>query len=133
MEEWEPVRRAGQEVKGIDPNYSGLVIVEVTLSPAPPPDWVALWSPYPPNSTYHVNYGPPKLHGSRATLRVPEDKVKTAVEALDGQIAAANAWYEQEVIPRIEAAEKRQRQEQADEQRRIDSARSQLDELDRPA
>lgn len=129
MAEWEPIRRTRQEVKGIDPTYSGLVVIEITLSPEPPPEWVALWSPYPPNSTFSISYAPPQVRGSRVTLRVPEDAVKAAVEALDAQIDEANNWYASQAVPRMRVEKERGRKEKEEEMRRLEAARRQLEEL----
>lgn len=130
MAEWEPIRRTSQEVKGIDPTYSGLVVIEITLTPEPPREWVALWGPYPPNSSFSISYAPPQVRGNRVTLRVPENEVKAAVEALDGQIRAANDWYESQVLPRLRQVEERSRNEKEEEKRRLEEARRQLEELE---
>lgn len=129
MAEWEPIRRTSQEVEGIDSTYSGLVVIQITLSPEPPREWVALWSPYPPNSSFSLSHAPPQVRGSRVTLRVPEDAVKAAVEALDAQIGAANDWYENQVLPRLRAEEEGRRKEKEEENRRLEAARRQLEEL----
>ena len=102
---WEPIRRSGQQAKGLDPKAQGLVVIEVNLAPIPPDDWIKLWNPTPPNAPASVSFGPPKISGSTAILRVPGAMVKTAVELVDKQIAAANEWYEREVLPRFQAAE----------------------------
>jgi PIN domain-containing protein len=129
MAEWEPILRTKQEVKGIDPTYSGLVVIEITLSPEPPREWMALWSPYPPNSTFSIAHAPPQVRGSQITLRIPENEVKAAVEALDTQISAANNWYQSQVLPRLKAQEEQGRKERDEEMRRLEAARRQLDEL----
>ena len=128
MEDWEPVRRTDQAVMGTDD--LGNVIVEVILSPTPPTGWESLWTPYPPNSSRSTAYGPPHVHGNKVTFHVPENKVKSAVEMLDGQIAAANDFYEEETLPRLQAAQDQRHREEEERQRKLDAAQRQLDELD---
>jgi hypothetical protein len=131
--DWQPIKRSGQQVKGTDPQHPGFVMLEVTLSANPPGDWIGLWKPLPPNAGRSASYGPPSVSGRMMTLVVPDGLVKDAIEMLDGQIAAANKWYEDQIIPRREAAQHRAQQDQEDERRRLEEAQRQLDELGPPS
>lgn len=54
--------------------------------------------------------------------------IKTAVEALDGRIAAANDYYETQVLPRLQAHEDASGGSRR-KNRRLEDARRQSDEL----
>jgi hypothetical protein len=127
---WEPIRRSGQQAKGLDPKHQGLMVIEVNLAPVPPADWIKLWNPTPPNAPRSVSHAQARVSGSTAILRVPDKDVMEAIELLDQQIAAANDWYENEVLPRFQEAERTMQDRQDEKQRRIDEVQRQLDELD---
>jgi len=69
---------------------------------------------------------PPTISGATVTLRPPDDQVEQYVANVDDRMAAANRWYQTQVLPRIQVREAQQRQAAADQQRRVREAQERL-------
>jgi len=126
---WTRIVRSGKlRVKGINPQYSGLIDVEIDLKPTPPREWADFFSqPFavPTKASMH----PPKLSGSMVMLRPPDNELDDYVANVDQRIEAANAFFERQVLPSLEVAEAQARKRRDDDQKRIDDARRSAEDL----
>lgn len=125
MGEWTPVQRVDVEVKGIDPEYSGLLNVVVQLDREPHTTW---WSYFlrPVGVGMSLSMHAPEQGHGAIRLRPSDNEVEKYVTHVDERIAAANERYRTEELPRQRAEQERRNAEQADQERRIDEASKRL-------
>lgn len=125
---WTPITRGKPKVLGINEKYSGLLNVELDLSDTPPREWAEFFT-HPTGIGISMSMHPPKLSGHIVSLRPPDGEIEKYVNHIDERIVAANAYYERQVIPDLEAAEARQEQSRKAEQMRLDEARRRAEKL----
>jgi len=123
------VEMGDPKVVGIDPDYSGLVIVRAPLTPEPDENWRAIFENGPPGVSYSIGRRSPELTYGGIEFRCGETEVAQYRDDALARIAGTNRYYAEQVEPEI----LRQREEakrKADEERiRIDEAQRRLDEL----
>jgi len=125
---WMPITRSKPEVKGVNARYSGLLDVEVRLSSPPASEWAEFFSrPFavPTKLSMH----PPRLSGSTVRLMLPDNEFDEYIQNLDGRIAAANDYFERQVLPGLHAGQARETQRRDEEQKRIQEARRRADRM----
>lgn len=131
-EDWTPIERTGVEVLGVDPDASALLKARITLSSSPPPQWKEYFDA-PIGVQVDMSMHPPRLAGSTLDpsifIRFEDDHLERYVQHVDERIAAANARYEETVLPRLRAEAEDQRRRLEDEQRRLEDARRRAGEL----
>ncbi|WP_043412159.1 hypothetical protein, partial [Archangium violaceum] len=107
---WTPIKRGEVEVVGPHPEHRGLLEVKVPLSAEPPSDWVfAFQNAF--GVVTKANMLPPMLDGRDVWLTPRDGELAFYVSHLDERIASANAWYEQNVLPKINARAAREKAE----------------------
>jgi hypothetical protein len=114
-------------VSGIDPAYSGLLHVDMSLSRTPEPEWRQFFE-HPTGVSISVSMHPPTVAGSKVLMRPPDDQVAKYVSQVDDRIAAANRQYEQVVLPHLEREARAADAANAEANRRIEEARKRLDD-----
>jgi hypothetical protein len=108
--DWEPIRRIGVTVLGVDHLASGMLEVRIDLDPVPDDDWNGLFDR--PTVSMPLSMHPPQLREPGTVyIRPPDEELKKYVEHVDERIASANRRYETEVIPRRLSADERERAE----------------------
>ena len=100
--DWTPIERAAVRVRGVDPEFNGLLDVVVELSRTAPPEWCAFVE-RPVGVPTSLDMHRPKASGASVSIRPPDNELERYVEHLDECIAAANARYESEIVPRRRA------------------------------
>ena len=126
---WTRIVRSGKpRVKGINSQYSGLLDVEVDLKPTPSREWADFFS-QPFAVPTKLSMHPPQLSGSTVLLMPPDGELDAYVANVDARIAAANDFFEAQVLPHLQAAEARAQEDKASEQTRVAEARRKAEEL----
>jgi hypothetical protein len=105
-----------------------LLDVDIDLTPDPPAEWARGFE-HPVGVGISMSMHPPVLSGATVHIRPPDNELEKYVAHVDERIAAANAYYEREVLPALDRAEAEERQHQEDEQKRIDDAKRLADNL----
>ena len=72
---------------------------------------------------------PPSLVGSAVKITPPDDQLEEYVRHVDQRIAAANAYYEGEILPAITSEQAARQAEREDARTRIENAERRLDNL----
>ncbi len=125
---WTPIIRSKPDPKGVNARYPGLLNVEVNLSRTPPWEWAEFFS-RPFAVPMKLSMHPPALSGSIVELMLPDDEFDAYIESLDARIAAANEYFERQVLPQLEAAEAREKERHRDEEKRMAEARRRAETL----
>lgn len=126
--EWKPIQRSKQRVLGVHPQYRGLLEVEVELSQRPPAEWGEAFL-HPEGVEVSVSMHRPRLSGSIIYITPPDDQVEEYVRHVDERISAANATYEQRILPRARIAEDAENRSRDEERRRLEEAKKRLQGL----
>lgn len=106
---WLPITRDHPDVVGIDPSDDSRLEVHITLSTVPPVEWQQHFT------STGDDGAAPELKGKTVTIRPPDAELAAHVAAVDGRIAEANRYFEQEVLPEVDASLAEQHKEE-DEQ-----------------
>jgi hypothetical protein len=114
-------------VRGIDPDASGLMNIDVPLEPRPPDEWLQAFGGAP-GPIWPVSMHAPSLSGNTVHLRPPDDAVDQYLNALQELVDATNAYYDREIAPALERQRQRDEDAEAERQRRIEEAQRHLDE-----
>jgi hypothetical protein len=125
MTDWQRIELGEPKVLGINKDYSGLLEVDVPLTPAPDLHWVAVFD-RGAGVPHSVSMHPPRLHGAGVRLRPPDAEVEAYMDALRQRVAATNDEYEQRILPALNAEAERGEEEAADQRRRVEDARKRL-------
>jgi hypothetical protein len=125
------VERGEPDVLGPDPAASGLLLIDVPLTPTPDRAWASIFGgssffDAPPGVSLSVSMHPPRLMGAKVQLRAPDAEVEKYMQHLDERIAAANAEYAQSVAPEVERRKKAAAAEAERTRKRIEDARRRL-------
>ncbi len=129
------VERGKPDVLGPDPTASGLLLIDVPLTPHPDRGWAEIFSGSsffnaPPGVSLSVSMHPPRLMGGKVQLRAPDTEVENYLQHLDERIAAANTEYERRVAPELEQQRKEAEAEAEHTRRRIEDAQRRLESSD---
>jgi hypothetical protein len=127
------VKRGKPQVVGIDPEASGLILIDVPLDPTPDHDWSRLFGgaglfDAPPGFSVSASMHPPSLRGSTVRLRAPDTEVERYLQSLDERIEATNAEYEKSVLPELERQRREEEEREETERRRLEEAQRRLDD-----
>jgi len=128
--EWRPITITGRQVRGRDPEYPGLLNIDLTLSATPPEQWAGQFL-NPSDFGIPISVHKPRISGSVISIRPPDEEVEKYAEHIDQRVAYTNEWFEQQVLPHINAAEEREKAEQEAEAERLREAQRKLDEMQR--
>jgi hypothetical protein len=127
-ETWEPIKRDSVEVTGVDTEHAGLLHIVIQLSAVPPQEWPHRFeNPIGLDSASSMH--PPRVNGARITLLVQDDRVREYIENVDARIAAANLYYESEVLPARAARATAKADERDEVTRRVTEAQRIVDSL----
>ena len=72
---------------------------------------------------------PPTLVGDAVKITTPDDQLEEYVRDVDQRIAAANTFYESEILPAITAERSARETERDDARTRIENAERRFDNL----
>lgn len=122
------VRSAKPRVRGVDPQYSGLIDADIDLSTTPPAEWAQAFN-NPPDVPISMNMHPPELAGSTIRIRYPDGQLAAYVANVDARIEAANLYFEQRVLPALIAAEAQAQSDRETAQARIARERREAENL----
>jgi hypothetical protein len=101
------IERSGKiKIRGFDPEYPGLVIVEIPLNEEPSAEWADCFR-HP--TTFTPGIHPPQVEGKAIVWRAYKDRVDKDIKWVFSYIDQANACYEQVLK---EQKEERARREQ---------------------
>lgn len=126
---WTRIIRSGRpRVRGVNAKYSGLLDVDIDLTPTPPAEWTRAFE-RPIGVGISLSMHPPTLSGATVHIRPPDNELEAYVKHIDERIAAANDYFEREVLPALDRAEAQERQRREDEQKRIDDAKRRADNV----
>lgn len=126
--DWKPITRGKPEVKGVNSEYSGLLDVAIPLEGDIDINWSQFFE-NPVGVPIPLSMHPPKLTGRTVYIRPSDEEVEAYVKHVDERIAAANARFQTEVLPKIQQMEQRDRADREERQRRIEDARRRLENL----
>jgi hypothetical protein len=126
---WTRIVRSGKpRVKGINSRYSGLIDVEIDLTPTPPREWAQFFEqPFAVPTSLSMH--PPKLSGSTVMLMLPDNELDAYVANVDVRIEAANDYFEAHVLPNLEAAEASAQRDKSSAQARVADAQRRAEKL----
>ncbi len=127
------VTHGGPQVVGVDPTATGLLLIDVPLTPSPDEYWRAIFGgsgffDAPPGFSLSISMHPPRLYGDSVRLRAPDGELDRYIESLDARIAATNDEYERRVLPELERQNEVRRSEQDELKSRLEEAQRKLDE-----
>jgi hypothetical protein len=123
---WKPIAREGEpQVRGIDPDAPGLLLVDIRLSEYPTPQWVQLFM----NQAWNVSMHGPEIRGNLVRITPSDNELKKYVDDVNSRIAAANAEYEERVLPDLQRAEDAAKRKAVEERQRLERARGELKDL----
>jgi hypothetical protein len=126
---WDPISRGKPRVRGVNPQDSGLIDVEIDLSITPPPEWAQAFT-NPPDVPISMGMHPPTLSGPRGVeLQLPDGELEAYVANIDARIAAANDYFERQVLPSLMAAEASAQRDEASAQARVDDVQRRAENL----
>ena len=122
---------AKAEVIGPDPQYSGLLHVDLRLNDRPSQSWGECFERGFRTTGWPVSMRRPKLDTGMGIVRleVPDDDVKRAAEIVAGIIEAANKIYEDEVIPSLKRRAEQEERKKQELDKRVTDAQGELDDL----
>lgn len=130
---WLPITRDHPDVVGIDPSDDSRLEVNVSLSTVPPVEWAERFTATDAGAAAGAEA--PSLKGKTVTLRPPDAELADHVADVDRRIADANRYFEQEVLPAVDASLAEQEKEEdeqvhdRDEDGRVRAARLQAQTL----
>jgi hypothetical protein len=127
-EEWTPIRRSGHSIRGPDREEPGLLVVDLRLNKEPPAEWASFFA-RPVGVSTSSSIHPPSLVGSAVKITAPDAQLEEYVRHVDQRIAAANAYYESEILPAITTEQAVRKAEREDARTRIENAERRLDNL----
>ncbi len=125
---WTPIKRGKVEVVGRHPQFSGLLQVRVPLTSTPPAEWQHAFNTGI-DVIVSLSMHKPELRGREVWLRPPDAQLEAYVRSLDERIAAANTWFENNVLPQVQARTAREQTEADEEARRLAEARKRAEKL----
>lgn len=125
---WEPIQRVSVEVTGIDPAATGLLNVIVTLNATPPQEWPHRFE-NPTAVSSPESMQPPRVNGTRVTLKVEDARLRKSIEDVDARIAGANEYFVSEILPARAAKAKTESDIRDEATRRITEAQHIADEM----
>jgi hypothetical protein len=115
------------KVRGVDPEASGLLNVDIPLEPQPPDEWLQTFGSAP-GPMWSISMHPPKLHGNTIRIRPPDNEVDKYIAALQGLVDATNAYYDRDIAPELERQARAKDDAAAGQKRRLEEAQRRLDE-----
>jgi hypothetical protein len=129
------VERGKPDVLGPDPTATGLLRIDVPLTPHPDRAWTEIFGgssffDAPPGVSLSVSMHPPRLVGGKVQLRAPDVEVEKYLQRLDERIAAANAEYDRRVAPELERQKQEVEAETERTRNRIEDAQRRLEGSD---
>ena len=122
---WNRITRGEPKVLGVNRKHSGLLNVAIPLSESPPREWASYFE-RPVGISIRLSMHPPKLHGASVSITPPDEELEAYIKHVDERIEAANASFETQILPRLQAQEERQRKAESDEEQRLRAARERL-------
>lgn len=130
---WIPVERTGAKVVGPDPKEPALLTIRFQLAPNPKSDrWVEYFL-HPQPDPWQAFQRPGKESSGMGGIgfigSVEDDRLEEYIATIDKCVADANARFEGEVIPELEAERQRAGQAVATHDARMRKARERLDNL----
>jgi hypothetical protein len=117
------------KVVGIDPQYSGLVVVRIPLTPSPDQHWTEIFNRTPPGVSYSVSMERPKVGSGGIELRVAENQVEKGYEAARAFAEGANRYYAERIEPQLRRQREEREREEAERKQRLADAQRRLDQL----
>jgi hypothetical protein len=127
----EPIKRRAENsvtIEGVDPTAEGLLRISVFLSAGPPSEWATHFD-RGAGVPFKLSLHKPRVVGPVIDGRVEDDKLEEYVAVIDEMIDASNDYYVAEVLPAIEAAEKRTTDAAAAKAERLRSAQDRANDL----
>ena len=130
---WTPVERTEVKVVGPDAKEPALLTIRFKLTPDPKSDkWVDYFL-HPQLDPWQTFRRPARESSGMGGIgfigAVEDDRLEEYVATIDKCVADANASFEREVIPEVEADKQRANQAVASNDARMRNARERLDKL----
>ena len=116
------------KVLGVDSTYSGLLNVEIPLTPTPDRYWTEIFNNGPRDVPFSLSMHPPRLAGGTVRITPPDSEVERYVEYIAARVESTNRNYTERIEPRLSAQQAAEEREEADRKRRIEEAQSRVDD-----
>lgn len=119
-------------VLGVDPDAKGLLKAEIELNNTPPEKWKANFNKSIPSGDISISISmhPPKVRGNKVMIRFPDDELEKYLDHVEERIDAVNEHFENKVLPRIKAKQKKEEEEREKKEKRINKAQKRADEIE---
>jgi hypothetical protein len=125
MTSWVAIRRDSvPDVRGISAEAPERLHVRLKLSTRPPAEWVHAFQDVPSKKQVMT------VHQNEIYLTPPDAELEVYVAEADERIQVANQSYEATVLPALQAAQDKRRDDDADDRRRIDDAKHRAQTLE---
>jgi hypothetical protein len=130
--DWTRIEREGApEVRGIHPRHPDRLDVVISLSGSPPGEWIRFLIASYQESPWKdiMDFPLPDVQADSILIAPKDEDLKGWVEGLDKRIEEANEFYEKQVLPQVQAKEKRKEAAEEGARRRVEEAKRQAKEL----
>jgi hypothetical protein len=115
-------------VKGINPQYSGLINAEMDLTTTPPSEWAQAFD-NPSDVPISMGMHPPERSGATIRISYPDGQLAAYVTNVDARCEAANLYFERQVLPSLNAVEAQVRSDRETAQARLARERLEAEKL----
>ena len=122
MSDWESITRSAVTVTGLVDGSPELINVTVKLSATPPTAWATFFD-HPVGVDAAVG-GSSRLDRDQVFITPADDEIPAFVAQVDARIAAANRYYEDDLLPKIAAAQAEISRKASEVLARLDAARA---------
>lgn len=128
--DWRPITRSRVSDDAVErhPRAKGLLEVRIQLSEEPHPDWAQAFE-RGFGATINLSMHRFRLNGDEIVITPPDDELEAYVAEVDNRIAAANAWFEKEVLPRLTERERSEQARDDEETEKLANARRRARDL----
>jgi hypothetical protein len=115
-------------VRGVNSQFSGLLDVEIPLTPQPDRYWTEIFNRGPSDVPFSLSMHPPHLYGSTVKITPPDSEVEKYVEYISARVEGTNRNYADRIEPRLRAQKEAEEREAEDRKRRIEEAQKRVDD-----
>lgn len=126
MTEQTDIKPGKPRVLGVNAQYSGLLDVEIPLTPRPDRYWSETFERGPSDVPFSISMHPPRLVGGTVKITPPDSEVEKYVEYIAARVEGTNRNYAERIEPRLRAQQEAEERERADRERRVEEAQKRL-------
>jgi len=123
------VKLGKPELRGVDPDARGLLVVHVPVEPTPDEPWAEMFG-HPPEHGHPTSMHRPQVVVDRIELQVVDGQLTETIAKLRERVACTNGWHEQQIEPEYQRRRAQKRAAAEAEQKRLTDAQRELDNFD---